>query len=227
MIIQKYNYETLSRKTTDGRRHYCLPDGSKVPSVTTILDSTKPVETIQKLQEWRNRVGHQRAQEITTEAASRGTRMHKWLENYIKSGDMGIPGTNPFSKQSYDMANAIVSNFLSKNVNEYWGTEVSVYYSGLYAGTTDCVGVWKNQPAIIDFKQSNKQKKREWIDDYFLQLASYALAHNNTHDTKINSGVILMCTPDNQCQEFEISGEEFDHYTNRWLDRVAEYYLNN
>jgi genome maintenance exonuclease 1 len=227
MLIQKYNYAPISRETVDGKRHYCLPDGSKVPSVTTILDRTKSEESKRALQNWRRSVGEQRAQEITTEAASRGTRMHKWLENYVKDGAMGVPGTNPFSIQSHGMANVIVAEGLSSNVTEYWGVEVPVYYSGLYAGTTDCLGLWKGKPAILDFKQTNKPKKREWIEDYFAQLAAYALAHNDTHGTDIKTGVILMCSANNEYQEFVLEEDEFEFYSNRWLERVESYYNNS
>jgi genome maintenance exonuclease 1 len=121
------------------------------------------------------------------------------------------------------------------HVDEFWGVEVPVYYSGLYAGTTDCVGVWKGRPAIMDFKQSNKVKKREWIEDYFLQLAAYAQAHNDTHGTDINTGVILMAvqpklledqtysTP--QYLEFVVEGDEFEHWTEEWNKRVELFYL--
>ena len=227
MLIPHYNYTPISRETVDGKRHYCLPDGSKVPSVTTILDRTKSEESKRALQNWRKSVGEKRAQEITTEAAGRGTRMHKWLENYVKEGEMGVPGTNPFSKQSHAMANVIVFEGLANNVNEFWGCEVPVYYSGLYAGTTDCIGLWKGRPAIMDFKQTNKPKKREWIDDYFVQLAAYGLAHNQTHGTEIKTGVILMCSADNQYQEFVIEDDEYEHWTQEWLKRVELYYLAN
>ncbi len=227
MIINPYNYTPLNRTTVEGKRHYCLPEGSKVPSVTTILDKTKPEEKRQALANWKRRVGEQQAQQITTEAAGRGTRMHKWLETYVKEGDMGIPGSNPYSQQSHAMANIIVFEGLAKNVTEFWGVEVPVYYSGLYAGTTDCIGIWKGKPAILDFKQTNKPKKKEWIDDYFMQLAAYALAHNNTHGTDIKQGVILMCSANNEFQEFEILEYEFEHWTEEWLKRVELYYLSN
>lgn len=227
MLIQKFNYTPISRESIDGKRHYCLPDGSKVPSVTTILDKTKSAESRIALANWRRAVGEKKAQEITTEAASRGTRMHKWLETYVNDGDMGLPGTNPFSKQSHSMANVIVFEGLGKHVTEFWGVEVPVYYSGLYAGTTDCIGLWKGRPAIMDFKQTNKPKKREYIDDYFVQLAAYGLAHNQTHGTDIKTGVILMCSADNQYQEFVIEDDEFEHWTQEWLKRVELYYLSN
>lgn len=226
MIVKKYNYIPISRESINGKRHYCLPDGSKTPSVTTILDATKPLEAKQALQNWRKSVGEARAQEITTEAASRGTRMHKWLENYVINEALGSPGTNPFSKQSHSMADIIINNGLKNNVDEYWGVEVPVYYSGLYAGTTDCIAVWNGNPAIIDFKQTNKPKKREYIQDYFLQLASYSLAHNHMFNTEIKTGVILMCSANNEYQEFVISGDEFEMYTHKWLERVENYYSN-
>lgn len=226
MITNKFNYKKISRESVDGKRHYCLPDGTKVPSVTTILDKTKPLEKKVALANWKKRVGEQKAQEIVTEAAGRGTRMHKWLEDYVNTDVILDPGTNPYSIQSHKMASNIIANGL-KNVSEYWGTEVPLYYSGLYAGTTDCLGLWKEKPAILDFKQTNKLKKREWIDDYFLQLAAYALAHNNTHGTDIRTGVILMCSADNIYQEFILSESEFDHWANQWFDRVEQYYREN
>lgn len=227
MLINKFNYTPINRESVDGKRHYCLPDGSKVPSVTTILDATKPLEKRLALENWKKRVGEAQAQQITTEAAGRGTRMHKWLENYVKDGSIGLPGTNPYSQQSHSMANVIIFEGLAKNVNEFWGVEVPVYYSGLYAGTTDCLGLWKGSPAIMDFKQTNKPKKREWIEDYFLQLAAYALAHNETHGTNIKDGVILMCSANCEYQEFVISGTEFEDYSQRWLSRVEQYYKLN
>lgn len=234
MIINKYDYAPINRTTVDGKRHYCLPNGDKVPSVTTILDRTKPEEAKQKLQEWRNRVGVERAQAITTEAANRGTRMHAYLETYIKSEQMMQFPTNPYAHPSWYMAAEVILKGLC-NVDEFWGVEVPVYYSGLYAGTTDCVGVWKGRPAIMDFKQTNKPKKREWIGDYFMQLAAYAEAHNDTHGTNIQDGVILMCAQPKQLpngdlsvpeyQEFIVEKDEFAHWREEWLKRVELYYL--
>jgi CRISPR/Cas system-associated exonuclease Cas4 (RecB family) len=223
MLIKKFNYTPCDRESIDGKRHYVLPDGSKVPSVTTILDKTKSEESRSALANWRKNVGAQKAQEITTEAAGRGTRMHKWLEDYVLCETVKLPGTNPYSKQSWDMAQKIIANGLV-HCTEFWGTEVPLYFSGLYAGTTDLVGAWKHKPAIMDFKQSNKLKKKEWIDDYFVQLAAYALAHNEMHGTDIKTGVILMCTKDYEYQEFVIEDAEFEYWTEEWLKRVEQYY---
>jgi genome maintenance exonuclease 1 len=223
-IPNKYNYIPMSRVEIDGKRRYATPDGEKLPSVTTILDATKSEESKKALNEWRKRMGPAKAQAITTEAAGRGTRMHKWLENYIKTGETGEPGSNPYSIQSHQMAHSIITQGLVK-CNEYWGTEVPLYFPKVYAGTTDLVGVHDGSPAIMDHKQSNKLKKREWIDDYFIQLAAYANAHNEVHGTDIRKGVIFMCTADNIYQEFIIEDSEFDKYTDMWFKRVEQYYL--
>jgi len=224
MLIKKYDYTSIGRETVDGKRHYCLPDGSRVPSVTTILDKTKPEEKKQALLNWRKSVGEKRAQEITTEAASRGTRMHKWLEDYVKNNrDMGEPGTNPNSQQSHKMANVIVENGL-RNVDEMWGIEVPLYVSGLYAGTTDACGIYNGQPSIIDYKQTNKPKRTEWIEDYFLQLCAYAVAHNETYGTDIKQGVILMCSQNYEFQTWTVEGADWEIWKNRWFDRVEQYY---
>ena len=222
-IPNKFPYIELKREQTNGSRKYVTPDGYKVPSVTTILDATKPEESKKALFEWRKRVGEKRATEITVEAAGRGTRMHKWLETYIKTGVTGDPGSNPYSIQSHQMAQSIINKGLIK-CNEFWGTEVSLYFPQIYAGTTDLVGVHDGSEAIMDHKQSNKFKKREWIEDYFLQLAAYATAHNEVHGTSIRKGVIFMCTADNVYQEFIIEDLEFDSYVQKWYNRLEEYY---
>lgn len=222
-LPNKFPYKELKRETVNGSRKYMTPDGHAVPSVTTILDATKPEEKKKALQEWRKRVGEEKAKQITTEAAGRGTRMHKWLENHVKTGDTGQPGTNPYSIQSHQMAQTIIDKGLSK-CQEFWGTEVSLYFPEVYAGTTDLVGVHENIECIMDHKQTNKPKKREWIDDYFLQLAAYALAHNEVFGTKIRKGVVFMCSADNQYQEFIVEGSEFDKYTDLWYARIEQYY---
>lgn len=226
MITSRYHYPPLTRKEKNGVRHYSTPDGHLVPSVTTILGAVKDEESEAALNAWRARNGPVRAAAITDEAAARGTRMHAYLEGWIKTDILREHGTNPFSKQSHTMAKQVIKNGLV-HATEFWGTEVAVYYPGLYAGTTDLAGRWKGEDAIIDFKQSNRAKKVEWISGYFLQLAAYAAAHNKIHGTKIRRGVILMCTKDFEYQEFEVSGNEFDHWTDQWWDTVKQYYLLN
>jgi genome maintenance exonuclease 1 len=220
----KYIYQPMQRVEVEGRRRYLTPDGEKLPSVTTILDATKSEESKQALNNWRKRVGVQKAQEITTEAAGRGTRMHKWLENYVKTGATGDPGSNPYSLQSHQMAQSIIQKGMFK-CTEFWGTEVPLYFPKIYAGTTDLCGVHDGDEAIMDHKQTNKPKKREWIDDYFVQLCAYANAHNEVHGTHISKGVIFMCSAANEYQEFIIEGAEFTKYTDMWFKRVEQYYM--
>lgn len=223
LLVNKYNYTKINRVDTEVGRRYLSPDGEKLPSVTTILEATKSEESKQALNEWRKRVGFAKAKEITAEAAGRGTRMHKFIEDYIKTGIISDPGSNPYSKQSHTMAEAIIQNGLIK-CNELWGTEVSLYFPKVYAGTTDLVGMHDGSPAIMDHKQTNKLKKREWIEDYFVQLVAYALAHNELYQTNIRKGVIFMCTADTIYQEFILEGSEFDNYTNKWYSKLESYY---
>lgn len=236
MITHKYDYRALTRKQVDGRRLYSTPDGNAVPSVTTILDKTKPEEKRQALANWKKRVGEQKAQQITTEAANRGTRLHTYLENYVLDDTLKEKGTNPYSWASHRMAEVVIEQGLC-NVDEYWGMEVPLYFPQIYAGTTDCVGIHNGSPAIMDFKQSNKPKKEEWIDDYKLQLCAYAEAHNEVYGSKIQKGVILMAVKpevndmgelvnDPVYQEFIIEGEDFDHWKKQWWTRVEQYYLS-
>jgi genome maintenance exonuclease 1 len=222
LLINKFDYQPISRTNIDGKRHYCTPDGGKLPSVTTVLSATKSAESLAGLQAWRDAVGHAKAQQITTEAANTGTVMHKMVEEYI----LGIskpPGSNNVQKIAYPMAQVIINQGLV-NLDEVWGTEIPIYFPGLYAGTTDGAGVWKGKEAIFDHKQTNKPKKREYIEDYFVQLAGYSLAHNEVHGTDIKTGVIFMCSRACEYQEFVLEGAEFQKYTDIWLNKVEEYY---
>ena len=226
MIVEKYKYDELKRTTTNKQRLYTCPDGKAVPSVTTILDKTKPEKNRIALENWRKAVGEQKAKAITTEAAHRGTRMHTYLENYVLGEELKETVSNPYAQQSLDMAKIVIKEGL-KNVDEYWGTEVALYHPEIYAGTTDLVGVHGGDDAILDFKQTNKPKKREWVEDYFLQLCAYAEAHNKVYGTKIRKGVVLMCSKEFQYQEFIIEGEEFDKWRDKWWSRVEEYYIKH
>ena len=149
--------------------------------------------------------------------------MHTYLENHIKGVALPDSVSNPYAQQSLVMARKVIADGFPK-INEVWGSEVPLYFPELYAGTTDCVGIHDGDESILDFKQTNKPKKLEWIDDYFLQLTAYALAHNEIHGTNIRKGVILMCSKDYEYQEFILEPKDFDMWTNRWCDRVSQYY---
>ena len=236
MYIPKFDYKDLSRTTDEsGKRLYQTPDGRRVPSVTTVLSATQPAEKKQALQNWRNSIGAERAQAITTEAANRGTRMHKYLEDYIRNGVISERGSNPYSWASHKMAQTVIEDGL-KNVNEIWGVEIPLYFPQLYAGTTDGCGIHLGDESILDYKQTNKPKKIEWIDDYFIQLVAYALAHNEVYGTKIRKGVVLMCVKPPvdlntmeplerpQYQEFILQPKDFDHWEQVWWRRLELYY---
>tara|TARA_Y100000389_G_scaffold128599_1_gene126042 strand:+ start:2333 stop:3013 length:681 start_codon:yes stop_codon:yes gene_type:complete len=220
LIIEKYDYKEIKRKQIDGKRLYACPDGNAVASVTTILDKTKDKT---HLIAWRKRVGEAKAQEIVTEAASVGTRMHKYLEDYVDFGEWPTPGSNPYAQQAHKMAEQIRDNAMV-DVDEIWGSEINLFHPKLYAGTTDLVGQYKGQPCIMDFKQTNKPKKPEWVEDYYLQLTAYALAHNEVFGTNIREGHIFMCSRDLQYQQFDVWPDEFDKYEQMWWDRVYQYY---
>ena len=219
LIVERFPYNALSRANVDGQRKYSTPSGA-VPSVTTILDKTKDKS---HLIAWKKRVGEAKAQEIVTEAASVGTRMHKYLEDYVETGKWTEPGSNPYAQQAHRMATEIKEQAMA-DVDEIWGSEVNLYMPSIYAGTTDLVGVYKGQPCIMDFKQTNKPKKKEWVEDYYLQMTAYALAHNELYDTDIREGHVFMCSRNLEYQQFDLWPDEFDNWANRWWSRCEEYY---
>ena len=222
LITERYTYERLKRVEVGGKRRYQTPGGPPVASVTTILDATKDKS---HLIAWKKRVGEKKAQEIVTEAAGVGTRMHKYLEDYIDTGEWPQPGSNPYAQQAHKMAEQIRDNAMV-DVDEIWGSEVPLYVPQIYAGTTDLVGQYKGQPCIMDFKQSNKPKKEEWVYDYFLQLTAYAIAHNEVHGTNICEGHVFMCSRDLTYQQFDIWPDEFADWEQEWWKRVEDYYTN-
>ena len=215
-----YRYPKTVREMVEGQRHYIL-NKEKLPSVTTILSATQSAEKRESLAKWRERVGEAEATRIVDSAGARGTAMHKILEKYILGE--GYLDETTVGKQAHNMALQVIQSGLS-NLTEYYGTECTLYYPGLYAGQTDLVAIHKGEDAIIDFKQTNKPKRREWIEDYCLQLAAYAMAHNFIYKTKITKGVVMMCSKDNYYQEFVIEGAEFQKYKHNFLRRVDEYY---
>ena len=219
---KRFTYPASQRSSIEGKRHYEIT-GSKLPSVMTILAATQSEEKRQSLQRWKDRVGLDAADQIKNEAANRGTAMHAYLEDHL-SGKQRIDLT-PIGQEARTMAQMIVDQGL-KDLNEIWGSEVTVHYPGLYAGATDVAGIYNSAESIIDFKQSNKPKRREWISDYFTQLGAYAMAHNHVYGTKINQGVILMCTKDNLFQKFIVDGQEFVRFQHDFLRKVDQYYAN-
>jgi hypothetical protein len=220
-FIERFQYKNCQQinDPITRKRVYRTPDGESLPSVTTILGATKDQT---HLIEWRKRVGEANAAQITKEAAGVGTAMHQNLERFL-IGEQRQPGNNPVHVQANKMADIIIENGLSK-VNEVWAMEQSLYFPGLYSGTTDLVGVYDGEPAVMDHKQTNKPKKAEWVEDYYVQLVAYILAHNEVYGTNIRRGVIFMCSRDLQYQQFDLNKDNFNKYEDLWLSKVEEYY---
>ena len=217
-----YDYPRSMRTLVGGKRHYDIRE-EKLPSVTTILSACQSPEKKASLAAWKAKMGDKIADQIRDRAAARGTAMHTYLEHYLDG--TGYKDLTTLGKQAEVMANKIIESGLG-DLEELWGLETTLYYPDLYAGATDVVGVYAGQPAIIDFKQSNKPKRREWILDYFEQLGAYAMAHNQVYGTKIQSGIVLMCTKDFMFQKFEVSGREFVGHQHAFLRKVDQYYKN-
>jgi genome maintenance exonuclease 1 len=216
--IQYKNCEQINDPVTR-KRVYLTPDGESLPSVTTILSATKDMT---HLNEWRDRIGHDKAAQITKEASGVGTAMHGNLERFI-AGMQRQPGNNPVHIQANLMADVIIAQGLSK-VSEVWAMEQSLYFPGLFSGTTDLVGVHDDEPAVMDYKQTNKPKKAEWVEDYYLQLMAYILAHNEVYGTDIRKGVIFMCSRAFEYQQFTLESKDFNKWQDAWLNKVEEYY---
>ena len=215
----KYNYLT-GKQITDpesGTRVYEIV-GNRLPSVTTILGKTKDQEFLKK---WKAKVGEAKAEEIKNLSSKRGTAMHKFLECYIEGS--GYDDLTDIGVQAKPMAQKIIDIGLAP-VDEYYGSEVTLYYPGLYAGSTDLVCRHNGMDTIIDFKQANKPKNKDWIDDYYLQIAAYCMAHDYVYNSKIQQGIIMVCTPDLYFQEFKFKDHELRQWKHKFLKRLDMYH---
>ncbi len=225
-LIRKYDYPSSTRASIEGLRHYNI-DGTteRLPSVTTVLGQTQESSKRVSLQRWRDKVGHAEAAKITNAAATRGTAMHLFLEKYcLGEGYLDLTDVGNVAKH---MAEKIVDQGIDNRLTEIYGNEATLYYPGLYAGSVDLIGEHDGQITIIDFKQTNKPKQREWIGDYFLQMAAYGMAHDAVYDTAIEKGVILMCSKDLYYQEFVIEGQEYRNAKHEFLRRLDQFYTRS
>ncbi len=215
-----YNYKKLDRRDNGPNgRVYIDAAGNKIPSVTNILSTTKDTS---HLDAWKKRIGKDKAQQIVTESADLGTMVHSHLEAYILGKER--PGGNNYGRlMAAKMADTIINQGLV-DVDEIWGVETHLFFETLWAGTTDAVGIYKDKPAIIDFKNTIKPKKLEWVQDYFMQVSLYALAHDSMFNTNIKQGVIFMVSRDCTFQKFIIEGVDLDHYKLEACKRVDQYY---
>lgn len=223
IINEKYAYQELKSETQkNGKRHYVSPEGHRLPSVTTILSATKDMTG---LDEWRKRIGDKAADTIIREAINCGNLLHDELEKYILGMERN-PGGNLIRKMARQMADMVINEGLV-HVNEVWGVEIALYFPSAYAGRSDLIGEFKGVPSIMDFKNSKKIKKREWIEDYWMQGCAYSLAHNELFDTNIRQVVIMMASrEDMKYETFILNGSEFDHYCNMWIERVEQFFTS-
>ena len=213
----KFNYVHVPRSENQGTRTYDHA-GVRLPSVTTILSRTKDQSFLKK---WKEKVGEDKAEVIKNISSKRGTSMHKFIEAYILGE--GYEDLTSLGQQAKSMANKMIENSLLP-IEEYFGSEVTLYYPGLYAGTTDLIALHNDMETVIDFKQSNSPKRKEWIEDYYMQIAAYAMAHDYVHGSKIRQGIIMICTPDLYLQEFRFQDEEMRMWKHKFLARLNEYY---
>ena len=209
-------YENLERIDTPNGRVYSLPNGVHVPSVTTVLDRTKDKAA---LKEWADRVGHAEADRQKDQAAYVGTNMHATLECII-NGDAMKFGTDWMAMKGHQMAFTLANKYFGA-ISAIHGSEVGLYYKDRYAGTTDLVATYRGKLAIIDFKQSVKPKRHEYITDYFHQLAAYAVAHDCMHGTSIDYAAVLIAVQDGTTQEFTTAGREFEEFKAQWMERLT------
>ena len=213
----KYSYITGTRIEDHGTRLYDV-NGDRLPSVTTILGKTKDQ---QFLKDWKAKVGEQEAERIKNLSSNRGTAMHKFLEHYILG--VGYDDLTELGQKAKTMAEKIIEMGLTP-VEEWYGSEVTLYYPRLYAGSTDLVCTHNGKDTVVDFKQSNRPKRKEWIEDYYLQIAAYCMAHDYVHGSCIEQGIIMVCTPDLYYQEFIVSGHELRQAKHRFLKRLDMYH---
>ena len=215
--LDKYTYVGSTRYMDNGSRNYEVA-GYRLPSVTTILSRTKDTSF---LNDWIKRKGRKEAERIKNQSATRGTAMHKYLENYVLG--KGYEDLTELGQETKLMAEKVIEVGLAP-VSGYYGSEVTLYYPGLYAGSTDLVGVHNDKETIMDFKQANRPKKEEWIGDYKLQAAAYAMAHDQVHGSTIEQCVIMVCTPDLYYQEFKIDGLNLRKAKYDFLKRLDQYH---
>ena len=220
---KKYNYPKSMKAILNGRRHYDM-NNEKLPSVTTILSATMPLEKKEKLENWRNKLGYKHADMLKREAGIRGKNMHQILEKFLKGQlNLDLLGDNTTEKL---MANQIIEKGLKNKLNIIWACEETVYFPGKYAGTADLIaGDYEGKSCIIDFKNASKPRQDHWNDEYYLQLSAYISAHNEVYRTSINQGIILLCTKENFFQRFIIEGDRLKEYENKFFQRVEQYYL--
>ena len=219
-MINKFNYPLLERVDTEIGRHYLDSNNDPVPSVTTVLSGTSTSKS--GIDQWRQRVGDIEADRVIKQSTDIGTAVHEAIENYLNKHDWDNFGQDSDQLIAKNITNKFIIDGLN-GIDEVWGLEVGLILDKLYAGTADCVGIYNGVPTLIDFKTAKRIKKREWIEDYFLQGCAYANAHNVMFNTNIQQVVILMVDRDLLFKEFLLTSTEFIHLTAMWKQRLINF----
>ena len=204
----KYDYKDYNVSKINGIRYYQINENKLVPSVTSILNTTKP-----------NFVSTQKnMNNASFDAMAIGNLMHQYLDYYISS-KTNFRQTDKNFLIAESLAKIIIENCI-KNFDEIWGSEASVHYKNRYAGTIDLIGVINKKLFLIDYKSSYRRKTKEEIDEHFLQLAAYTLAHDWQYKTKIDSIMVFLCMRNGNFEEIVVSSDELKEYQTRWFERL-------
>ena len=210
-------YADLESETLSTGRHYETPDGKKYPSITTCLS----ILSEKGIAAWRKRVGDVEADKISFRASTRGTAVHEIIEDYINN----VPD---YTKKY--MPN-IVANFLDvkeildTRIGKVYAQEVPLYSHHLgVAGRVDCVGVFDGKPSIIDYKTSMKPKRLDWIKNYFMQEAAYAIMWEERTGQPITQLVTIISVDQHEPQVFI---EHRDNWVRPLIDTIAQYNEEN
>lgn len=207
---EKYNYQTYHVNKVNDMRYYCVSADVNVPSVTSILRKTNM-----------NLIGHF-DQKLNYDSIEIGNFMHKYLEHYVSK-------ENDFVDQSKNyniakkLAHLVIENFIV-DLDEIWGTEVSVLYKNIYAGTIDLIGMINGKLCLVDYKSSYRSKSKDEMEEYFLQLAAYAIAHDWQYKTSIDSAIIFLAIRNGEYEKTSISSDELESYKVKWLTRLDKFY---
>jgi genome maintenance exonuclease 1 len=205
-------YSDLDNVTAEKGRHYVDPEGNKYPSITTVL-SILSAEAIQK---WRARVGEEEANRISRQASTRGTKIHTIIEKYVENDPDYLKGEMPHNIQTFKDIQPVID----ANLTKVYQQEAPLYSKHLgVAGRVDLVGQWNGKDSIIDWKTSRKEKKKEWISNYFMQAAAYAIMWEERTGKPIKQLVICIAG-DMGAQVFI---EDRDNWTEELINTINEY----
>ena len=192
----------LNQINEDGTRYYVTPEGNKYPSVTTVL-----TEYNRKfIREWRERVGEEKANEISRKASNRGTKFHKHCEDYLKNIQPEFK--TPFEVEAFNTFKPLLNR-----INNIHVQETRMYSDHLrMAGTVDCIAEFDGKLSVIDFKTASKEKQKESIENYFMQCSAYAIMFEERFKLPVARTVVMISVDGSDPQIFQ---EKRDSYVDK------------